>query len=172
MFDDPLEMLTLCHEKVRRFARLTDKIAAHVIAHGADDAASQAAQKVLRYFNIAAPLHHDDEDLDVYPALLALNHKDLDAEHKSALDRSIRQLQAQHFELEKLWSEVRQWLERIEQKEFIATPENLNRFAQAYVEHADREEAEIYPAIALLDQAKLRAIGVRMAQRRGAKHLH
>lgn len=170
MFDDPLEILTLCHEKVRRFARLAQKLGEHVSRHGADDAAVQAAQKVLRYFNIAAPLHHDDEDLDVYPALLALNQDALDADKKNELSASIHRLQNEHTDLAGLWMDVRQWLEEIEQGKMVSSPENLNRFALTYVRHADAEEAEIYPFIQLLNTATLREIGLHMALRRGAKH--
>ena len=170
MFDDPLEMLTLCHEKVRRFARLTDRIGEHVSKHGADDVATEAAGKVLRYFNIAAPLHHDDEDLNVYPELLALRDDVLDAGQKTVLNASIHRLQLEHDELAGLWREVRSWLEQIEQGNRVPAPENLKRFARTYVRHADDEEAEIYPFIRLLDNNILREIGRNMAERRGAKH--
>lgn len=170
MFDHPLEILTLCHEKVRRFALLTEKLHRHIDQHGADDAAAQAAQKVLRYFNIAAPLHHDDEDLDVYPALLALNDDAFQGDQKKVLDAAIHRLQNEHTALASLWDDTRQWLEQIEQKNVAPSPDTLQQFIQAYPQHADCEEAEIYPFIALIEPDTLREIGIRMAQRRGAKH--
>ena len=57
-----IEMLMACHEKVRHFAKLADRIAAHITEHGADPQAREAAKSVMRYFDIAAPLHHADED--------------------------------------------------------------------------------------------------------------
>jgi hemerythrin-like domain-containing protein len=170
MFDHPLEILTLCHEKVRRFALLTDKLQTHVAQHGADDAAAQAAQKVLRYFNIAAPLHHDDEDLDVYPALLALTEDRFQGAQKTVLAAAIHRLQNEHTELARLWTDARQWLVQIEQKQSVTPPATLKQFIQAYPHHADCEEAEIYPFIELLEPHTLQVIGQRMAQRRGAKH--
>lgn len=38
-----------------------------------DVQAQAAAAQILRYFNVAAPLHHQDEDEDLFPALLALH---------------------------------------------------------------------------------------------------
>ena len=169
MFDLPVEILTLCHEKVRRFALLTDKLHAHIAQHGADDVAAQAAQKVLRYFNIAAPLHHDDEDMDVYPALLALSEDAFQGDQKKVLAAAIHRLQDEHTELASLWADVRQWLEQIEQKKAASPPDTLKQFIQAYPQHADCEEAEIYPFIELLEPHTLQEIGTRMAQRRGAK---
>lgn len=169
MFDQPIEILTLCHEKVRRFTRLTGKLRTHVAQRGADDAAAEAASKVLRYFNIAAPLHHDDEDLDVYPALLALSRDAFEDDQKTRLDAAIHRLQNEHAELASLWADASKWLENIEQKKIIPPPDNLSQFIHAYAHHADCEEAEIYPFIQLLDQDTLREIGLRMARRRGAK---
>lgn len=169
MFDDPLEILTLCHEKVRRFARLALKLGDHVARHGSDDAAADAAQKVLRYFNMAAPLHHDDEDLDVYPALIALNELSIDQDKKKVLVDSIHRLQKEHAELGLLWIEIKQWLEQVEQNKTITPPESLGHFADVYIRHAEREESQIYPYISLLNADTLREIGTSMAMRRGAK---
>ena len=72
-FDQPFEMLDACHDRVRRsldlLRRLRDYLRGH--GHGCDDSARQAARDVLRYFDIAAPLHHEDEELHVFPPLLA-----------------------------------------------------------------------------------------------------
>ncbi len=71
-FDQPFEMLDACHDRVRRsldlLRRLRDYLRGH--GHGCDDSARQAARDVLRYFDIAAPLHHEDEEMHVFPPLL------------------------------------------------------------------------------------------------------
>ena len=41
----------------------------HLRAHGADEQARQAARDVMRYFDQAAPQHHQDEELHVFPAV-------------------------------------------------------------------------------------------------------
>ena len=69
----PFEMLEACHERMQRSLQLLQKLQDHLARHGHDASAVQAAQDVLRYFNLAAPLHHQDEELHVFPPLLALD---------------------------------------------------------------------------------------------------
>lgn len=131
-FEQPLEMLTACHDKVRRFARLAERLAGHVDQHGADDEARQAAASILRYFDLAAPLHHADEEADLFPALRGLGDP--------VLNEALAQLEAEHVTLGACWQAVRPWLITIEQGSPHAAPPVLTRFAEDYPAHADREE--------------------------------
>ena len=70
-FEQPFEMLQACHERVQRSLDLLRRLTAHIDAHGHDAASRSAAADVLRYFDLAAPLHHEDEELHVFPALAA-----------------------------------------------------------------------------------------------------
>jgi len=70
-FDEPFEMLLGCHERVERMLGLLERLAAHLDTHGCDDAARQAAQDVMRYFDLAGPAHHEDEERHVLPLLAA-----------------------------------------------------------------------------------------------------
>ena len=70
-FDEPFEMLGACHDRVRRSLDLLQRLRDYLKTHACDDSARQAARDVLRYFDIAAPLHHEDEELHVFPPLLA-----------------------------------------------------------------------------------------------------
>ena len=47
-FDEPFEMLTACHDRVRRGLDLLQRLHAHVLQHGVDDRARDAATDVLR----------------------------------------------------------------------------------------------------------------------------
>lgn len=78
-FEQPFAMLEACHERVQRTLALLQRLRAHVLEHGADVPAQQAARDVLRYFDIAAPLHHEDEELHVFPLLLAQGSPDVAA---------------------------------------------------------------------------------------------
>lgn len=60
-------MLEACHERVQRTLGLLGRLREHVRKQGVDNDARQAARDVLRYFDIAAPLHHQDEELHVFP---------------------------------------------------------------------------------------------------------
>ncbi len=153
-----MEMLHACHDKVRHFAQLTARLATHVAQHGADRQAQDAAQSVLRYFDLAAPLHHEDEEADLFPALRALGDRELNAR--------IDALEAEHAELAAVWQTTRSWLTRIHAGEAEPPPVEANHFAQAYPAHADREEQDIYPHANRLPAPLLREIGTKMAQRR------
>ena len=48
---------------------LTQRLAAHLLETGADASAQQAARDVMRYFDLAAPAHHEDEERHVLPQL-------------------------------------------------------------------------------------------------------
>lgn len=68
-FEQPFEMLHACHDRVRRMLALLDRLVAHIPANGVDRQAREAARDVLRYFDEAAPQHHLDEELHVFPRL-------------------------------------------------------------------------------------------------------
>jgi iron-sulfur cluster repair protein YtfE (RIC family) len=91
--DQPFELLAGCHDRVRRSLALLQRLVEHVRAHGADAQARSAADDVLRYFDIAGPQHHLDEEKHVLPLLEASGDAALiDAAHKLRADH--RQLDA------------------------------------------------------------------------------
>ncbi|WP_373974217.1 hemerythrin domain-containing protein [Chitinibacter sp. SCUT-21] len=162
-FDTPVAMLMACHERVRHYAALTETLVQHVAQHGADAAAIAGAQSILRYFDVAAPLHHQDEDEDLFPALLQVGSPEL--------KQTIAAIMAEHAELSALWSQVRAaLLSLVAGNDNELTAELAHQFAERYRAHARREDVDIYPyAKALLDVAHLQALGRKMAARRGQR---
>lgn len=156
--DDPIELLQACHDKVRRFAGLTLRLRSHLLERGPDEQAQEAARSILRYFDLAAPLHHDDEDLDLFPALRALGHAELNAH--------IDEVQSQHDSLGHLWQALRPWLNATMAGHTCTAPAEVDDFALAYPAHAAREERDIYPTAAQLSMAQLRSISEAMVRRR------
>lgn len=162
-FDQPFEMLEACHERVQRTLGLLARLRAHVAAHGSDDQARQAARDVLRYFDIAAPQHHRDEELHVFPALL---------EHGDAqLQSLVRRLQADHVQMDARWQDARQVLARIAAGEPAGLDagdgQRLDAFAALYAGHITAEEQVAYPrARSLLDSESIARAGEEMARRR------
>jgi pyridoxamine 5'-phosphate oxidase len=59
-FDQPIAVLKHCHDRIRKQLATLEKLLAHLPVHGADEQARQAAAAVLKYFDKAAPLHHED----------------------------------------------------------------------------------------------------------------
>ncbi|ABM31272.1 hemerythrin domain-containing protein [Paracidovorax citrulli] len=166
-FDQPFEMLHACHERVQRTLGLLERLRAHLRVQGCDAQAREAARDVLRYFDIAAPLHHEDEELHVFPPLLA--------QGPAPVVDLVRQLQRDHAAMAMLWSQARVPLAAVAGGEPGALPWSpeqeraLDDFADLYAGHIDREEAVAYPvAQGLLPEAVLDGMGQEMARRRGA----
>lgn len=165
-FEQPFAMLEACHERVQRTLALLARLRAHVHQHGVDDDARQAARDVLRYFDIAAPLHHQDEELHVFPLLLA--------QGQPVVKALVQQLQHDHATMTADWSAARLGLLRVADGAATAfSPDDeaaLDQFAARYHDHIAAEESTAYPqALALLEPDRLAAIGREMAARRGAK---
>ena len=166
-FDEPFEMLDACHDRVRRSLGLLQRLCDHVRGQGGDADARQAARDVLRYFDIAAPLHHEDEELHVFPPLLA-------QEHDAPLVTLVRQLQRDHVRMAERWATARGPLQAMADGQlpaFSAEHEAaLDGFAECYADHLRHEDDSIYPAArALLDPGAQSAMGQEMARRRGVR---
>jgi hemerythrin-like domain-containing protein len=165
-FEAPFDLLQACHEKVLRMSDLLERLVAHVEARGADANARSAAADVLRYFDLAAPKHHEDEELHVFPALLAQD----DARQCEA----VAQLQEEHRRFERDWARLRTVLQAW--RTGAASPiarEEVRRLAAEFAAmnrgHVELEETLTYPAArSLLDAQTLARMGAEMqARRRG-----
>lgn len=162
-FEQPFAMLEACHERVQRTLALLERLRVHVHDHGADEPALQAARDVLRYFDIAAPLHHQDEELHVFPPLLAQGQADVVA--------LVQRLLHDHHDMVSDWATARQPLQALvdgRASRFSAGDlAVLERFAQRYARHIDDEERIAYPAAqGVLPEATLESMGREMAGRR------
>ncbi len=164
-FEVPLEMLAACHGRVQAQNDTLQRLLPHLAAHGADQAAREAATAVLRYFDTAARDHHADEETDLFPALLeAMAGSDAVCLHDLT-----RALTAEHRQLEAHWQRLRAALGQVLAGDGSAlTPGLVQTFTQLYASHIQREEAELLPMAArLLDDATLDRVGLAMRQRRG-----
>ena len=173
-FEQPFAMLQACHERVLRTLALLARLRTHVLQHGVDDDARQAARDVLRYFDIAAPLHHQDEELHVFPLLRAATSADMQA--------LVSQLQQDHVCMTADWAAARAPLQTLVDQgaqgggagqPFFFSPQDtvaLDRFASRYGDHIAAEEGLAYPAaMQLLPNTALAAMGREMAARRGVR---
>ena len=166
-FEAPFEMLATCHDRVERMLALQKKLQLHLLAKGCDEPARQAARDVMRYFDLAAPLHHQDEELHVFPPLLA--------GPDAALRELVQRLMQDHRQMEARWVDARCTLQAIADSldaAYLAlTPDQmaaLDQFAALYRQHLDDENGIAYPAAeARLSPAALEAMSEDMMQRRG-----
>ncbi len=167
-FDSPFEMLAACHERVARMLGLLQRLRAHLRSTGhADTPASEAARDIMRYFDLAAPHHHQDEERHIFAALREAG----DARLAALADR----LTGEHRAMHDAWLDVRPTLAELSagrwaQTEAEAVFGRWQAFHALYEAHARIEDEEAYPAArARLDAGQCRAIGEEMAQRRGVR---
>ena len=182
-YEAPFEMLDACHERVERMLRLLHKLRAHLQASGWDAQAAEAARDVLRYFNEAAPRHHEDEERHVFPAVLAapdapaLPHTGTGEGTGigSSLHAVVRRLLQDHADMQTHWASARPVLERIARPatgpwQPLDTAEEaaLDGFASLYASHIEAENHLIYPAAQqALTPAQLQTMSADMMARRG-----
>ena len=166
-FEAPFEMLEACHERVERMLGLLARLQQHVLAHGWDDGVASAARDVMRYFDLAAPLHHEDEERHVFPALLAGDD--------AVLREVVQRLQQDHRDMEAAWVTARAVLAAVTQPpppawaRFSAPDEAaLIGFTRLYDRHLHEEDGLVYPAAqTCLSPAALQIMSADMMLRRG-----
>ncbi|MDR1968017.1 MAG: hemerythrin domain-containing protein [Burkholderiaceae bacterium] len=165
-FDQPFEMLTACHERVQRSLDLLRRVRQHVAQHGHDANSRSAVGDVLRYFDIAAPLHHEDEELHLFPPLRV--HPD------EQVRAAVARLEDEHRQMHVAWSRLRQLLLRWRDDAAPTPPAPpddalIDAFIALYPPHIALEEVLLYPAAqAALDAATQTRMGGEMAARRRA----
>lgn len=165
-FEQPFEMLEACHERVQRSLALLARLIAHIDARGHDAQSRSAARDVLRYFDLAAPQHHEDEERHVFPCLLALGD--------AALAADVQRLCADHLRMAALWGELRVALQGWSADAAAgpidaATRATAAAFRAAYDDHIALEEGRVFPAArGCTDTAAAAAMGEEMAARRRA----
>lgn len=164
-FDQPIAVLKHCHGRIRKQLATLEKLLEHLPRHGADDQAREAAGAVMRYFEKAAHLHHDDEEQDLLPMLGATAQGE-DAATLQALAPAILQ---EHEELDALWQELHEQLSAIATGTATALSDTLvRRFVARYSAHMEREEGVVAPmALRLFSPDQMARLGQAMQLRRG-----
>lgn len=160
-FDTPLDMLHACHERIMDQCATLQKLMSHLLMHGCDIQAQQAAQAIMRYFDTAGKFHHQDEELDLFPMLRA-----------SSNDEAIKladRLQDEHLYLDEVWMNLRASLQEIANGKLAALDRTLvGDFSLAYGRHIMLENTKLLPLAArVLNEQQLQNMGKAMAARRG-----
>ena len=165
-FDEPLEMLAACHDKIEAQLCALEKLVVHIAAKGTDDAAREAARQVLRYFDTAGTAHQRDEDEDVFPLLRGLA-AERDRPEVSAV---INDLDADHATMDAQWSRLRERLDAIAAGSAARLDaDDVGHFAWLYRRHMGMESALILPfARETLGETQRARLASRMAARRTA----
>lgn len=165
-FDQPMALWIGCHERVMRMCGLIQLLHEHIRDHGVDEPAGITANSILRYFDEAAPRHHEDEEQDLFPRLL----QRLSGDARDSVARTVEQLLAEHVALASDWAVLKVKLEAIERADAAATLERaeVESFFARYRRHIALEETVLAPSMQLaFDESTWREIGKSMAARRG-----
>jgi pyridoxamine 5'-phosphate oxidase len=164
-FDQPVAVLKHCHGRIRKQLATLEKLLAHLPEHGADEQARQAATAVLKYFDKAAHLHHEDEEQDLLPMLLAVAKGD-DAATLQALAPVILQ---EHKDMDAMWQDLHEQLTGIADGSGTQLSASIvRRFVQSYQGHMEREEGIVAPmALRLFGPDQMARLGSAMRRRRG-----
>ena len=164
-FDQPIAVLKHCHNRIRKQLGTLERLLAHLPEHGADEAARQAATAVLKYFEKAAHLHHEDEEQDLIPMLRAVAQGE-DAATLQALAPVILQ---DHKEMDALWQDLHEQLSHIaDGSAAVLSTSAVQRFVQRYTAHMEREESTMAPmALRLFSPQQMTQFGESMQRRRG-----
>ncbi len=154
-FDNPVGLLRACHDKILLHCDLLERCLLQ------PDPAT--AKQVHRYFSKSAPLHHSDEEEDVFPLLARTST------HTASL---INKLGREHAELRTLWEVLEPGLQQLPDNGFDSRfMDAANRFIRLNRAHVEQENRELLPAAAeLLDEVATGALGEAMAARRGASY--
>lgn len=167
-FDQPIAVLKHCHERIRKQLATLDKLLPHLAtpacAHGADEQARQAAQAIIKYFDKAAHLHHEDEEHNLLPMLQATAQGD-DAELLVTL---VPQILAEHTTMDALWQDLHEQLKGIESGATELSAGIVHRFVDSYTRHMHTEETQVAPmALRLFSPQQMAELGNAMQARRG-----
>ena len=167
-YAEPFELLGACHERVERSLQLLVRLCLHLKVQGLDANAREASRDVRRYFDIAAPLHHEDEELHVFPAL--------EQSDDERLQDICAKLRDDHQRLHAQWAVLRTLLAQLDTAPDGPLPDGqqalLGRAADAFVDlhqaHLRLENECVFPrARQQLGTARQQAMGEEMASRRG-----
>ena len=165
-FDEPLEALSACHRRIEKQMSTLTRLQAHIARSGFDDDARAAAAAILRYFINAAPHHHADEEIDLFPKLLRTAEALSDRARAFEL---VSHLLVDHREMEASWALVREALEDLQSGEKTGLDSALCKdFMRIYSSHIETEDNQLFPLVArLLSKTDLETLGIAMARRRG-----
>ncbi len=162
--DDLVDLLLECHGRIRYFTSLALQVAAGEGARPSE--ISNAAERLIRYFTVALPLHSADEDESLAPRLAVIGMP-------AALAGAVQSMTAQHVEIhreiDRLVSLAQVLVDRPELHADVSGPleQTARRLEELFAAHLSAEEDLIFPFVrANLPSAQREAIITELRARR------
>ena len=100
-----IEAIDSCHVQTLRALATLEALALRLACDGADETSRHWAEDVVLHFSTAARLHHEDEERDVFPALLGGGDFEL--------ARVVRRLRQDHLWIARDWLELAPHLDAV-----------------------------------------------------------
>jgi hemerythrin-like domain-containing protein len=165
-FDEPLEMLSACHGRIEDKLATLERLVPHLAEKGNDSDARAAARAVMRYFDTAGRLHHEDEDKDLFPLLRRRAAEQGRGEIAGVID----ELGREHETMLAQWQRLSASLTAVAAGRGGLDSEQAAQFARLYRRHMAKETSAVLAfAAQVLSEAERRALGESMAARRGVR---
>ena len=139
--DQPFEALDTCHRQIQLHLADLQRMALHMESAGLNEADRKLAGEIQEFFSHAAREHHEMEEKQVFPPLLASGNAEL--------VEAVRSLQQDHGFLEENWIELGPQLRGIaEGNDWFDVAEfqhNVALYLALMSGHIALEESLIYP---------------------------
>jgi hypothetical protein len=164
-FGGPVALWLACHQRLEGVCDVLRRFGTHVANFGADETSRIGAEGLRRYFNVAAPRHEDDENLDLFPRTL----ERLGGRKRVTVRSLMERLQDDHVAAAKLWQPLDEQLAEV-QRGGPARPDRqaIDRLIGQYLAHRKAEEEALLAIVqSVLQPDDLAELGESMAARRG-----
>ncbi|MFT3955460.1 MAG: hemerythrin domain-containing protein [Piscinibacter sp.] len=146
--------LDACHQQIAAHLARLDALCGHLADQGVDAQAQAEARAIEAFFSDTSQAHHLEEEMRVFPPLLASGDE--------ALVATVRMLQQDHGWIEEDWLAIAPQLRAIANGYNWFDPDELRHaitvFLELCREHIQLEESIIYP--------EAKAIAAKLARRR------
>lgn len=139
-FETPFDMLAGCHQRIRTFSDLAQRLPAQPAP--AEEVAETASRLHL-YFGTALPLHEQDEEETLHRAMAEVGAPGMDALF-ARLRKDHRAIEDVLHGLLPRWEALNASPDRLEMEK-SALAQGGEALAAAFAPHLDMEENELYP---------------------------
>ncbi|MBL8518779.1 MAG: hemerythrin domain-containing protein [Betaproteobacteria bacterium] len=165
-FDQPILVLAACHRSIEEHIKALNRLQKSLVRRGLGEEVRAAVRGIIKFFLEVVPIHHADEELELFPRMLRA--AEAMSDRASAFDLSSH-LMVEHRDIEEVWERVHQNLLDLLSGEANDLDMPLCReFSRRYCDHIRREEELLFPLAArLLSDSDWRSLGTAMALRRG-----
>ncbi len=140
--NDPFAMFAYCHQRIRKQCANLEALAQDFTRHHVDDTARKRASMIVRFFDVDAFEHHEDEDLVFFPKLLELN---INAAEKSDLVALLDILSKDHKILSAAWDRLRDALLKIVEGKSDWASVDVITFVALHQHHMHSEDSSVFP---------------------------